>query len=293
MTANQVQQLPAGERQGIILWAGQHFGVDAGKVLATMKATCFRGQKEGNEVKEATDAEVAALLIVAREYKLNPFLKEIYAFPAKGGGIVPIVGIDGWISIVNDHPQYNGVEFVYDSANPPAWIECHIHRKDRSHPIKVRELLAECRRDTGPWKTHPTRMLRHKAFIQCARVAFGFSGIYDQDEGEAIVEGTVISSTTAAGQPPRSGAAALGAALGVGADTANASGTKEDKPVETPDGTLEQRDKIIEKLKACADYEILATVRDEANLYVWTDADLKVIDQAYGARYGEITGSKG
>ena len=31
-------------------------------------------------------------------------------------------------------------------------------------------------------------MLRHKAMIQCARLAFGFGGIYDQDEAERIVE---------------------------------------------------------------------------------------------------------
>ncbi len=31
-------------------------------------------------------------------------------------------------------------------------------------------------------------MLRHKAMIQCARLAFGFTGIYDQDEAERIVE---------------------------------------------------------------------------------------------------------
>ena len=40
----------------------------------------------------------------------------------------------------------------------------------------------------GPWKTHPKRMLRHKAMIQCARLAFGFTGIYDQDEADRIVE---------------------------------------------------------------------------------------------------------
>jgi hypothetical protein len=31
-------------------------------------------------------------------------------------------------------------------------------------------------------------MLRHKAMIQCARLAFGFGGIYDQDEAERIAE---------------------------------------------------------------------------------------------------------
>ena len=29
-------------------------------------------------------------------------------------------------------------------------------------------------------------MLRHRAIIQCARVAFGFTGIYEQDEAETF-----------------------------------------------------------------------------------------------------------
>jgi len=33
-------------------------------------------------------------------------------------------------------------------------------------------------------------MLRHKAMIQCARLAFGYGGIYDQDEAERIVDAT-------------------------------------------------------------------------------------------------------
>ena len=32
----------------------------------------------------------------------------------------------------------------------------------------------------------PRRMLRHKALIQGARIAFGFSGIYDEDEARDI-----------------------------------------------------------------------------------------------------------
>jgi hypothetical protein len=72
---------------------------------------------------------------------------------------------------------------------------CIIFRKDRSHPIRVTEFMAECRRaNVGPWASHPRRMLRHKAMIQCARIAFGYGGIYDQDEAERIVES--IDSTT-------------------------------------------------------------------------------------------------
>jgi hypothetical protein len=39
-------------------------------------------------------------------------------------------------------------------------------------------------------------MLRHKAMIQAARVAFGFVGVYDQDEAEQIVDATPKASDT-------------------------------------------------------------------------------------------------
>ena len=63
----------------------------------------------GAVFQKATESELLALVVVANEYGLNPFLKEIYAFPAKGGGIVPVVSIDGWLRMVNDHPQMDGI----------------------------------------------------------------------------------------------------------------------------------------------------------------------------------------
>ena len=39
-------------------------------------------------------------------------------------------------------------------------------------------------------------MLRHKAMIQCARLAFGYGGIFDHDEAERIVEATTVDATT-------------------------------------------------------------------------------------------------
>jgi type IV secretory pathway VirJ component len=37
-------------------------------------------------------------------------------------------------------------------------------------------------------------MLKHKARIQCARQAFGFAGIYDEDEAVRIIEAEVVAS---------------------------------------------------------------------------------------------------
>lgn len=139
-------------------------------------------------IQKANPAEISTFLAIAKQYKLNPLTKEIYAFPGKSGGIQPIVSIDGWLKIINSHPQYNGMEFSDswgDDGNIRA-ITCRIYRKDREHPTETTEYLAECQRNTDPWEQWPVRMLRHKATIQAARYAFGFSGIYDQDEADRI-----------------------------------------------------------------------------------------------------------
>lgn len=149
---------------------------ESGDLITVLKATAFKGQ--------VSDAQMTALLIVANQYKLNPWTKEIYAFPDKNNGIVPVVGVDGWSRIINENPQFDGMDFQQDDES----CTCIIYRKDRTHPIKVTEYMSECKRAAGPWQSHPKRMLRHKAMIQCARLAFGYVGIYDQDEAERIVD---------------------------------------------------------------------------------------------------------
>ena len=183
---------------------------DESKVIATLKATAFK-LKEG----VVSDEQMHALLVVANQYQLNPFTREIFAFPDKNNGIVPVVSVDGWASMVNRHPDMDGLEFIYsdqewvtyDNAKLcPPWIECVIFRKDRSHPVRIREYLDEVYRPpfqgidknnrpytvNGPWQSHTKRLHRHKSLIQCSRIAFGFVGIYDEDEAERIIEGEVI-----------------------------------------------------------------------------------------------------
>ena len=179
------------------LAAAFNLGTDGSELLSVLKATAFKGQ--------VSDAQMTALLLVAQQHGLNPWTKEIYAFPDRQNGIVPVVGVDGWARIINTHPQFDGMDFQQDEES----CTCVIYRKDRSHPIRVTEWMAECRRDgVGPWKSHPRRMLRHKAMIQCARLAFGFGGIYDEDEAQRIVEGearevvTTHAPTRAAQLPP-------------------------------------------------------------------------------------------
>lgn len=168
---------------------------DESKLWRTLAATAFRTRNGG----APSDEQMMSLLIVANEHNLNPFTRELFAFEDKHRGVVPVVSVDGWARIINEHPAFDGMEF--ETHEDGEWCECIMYRKDRSHPIRVREYLAECMQPTGPWKSHPRRMLRHKAMIQCARVAFSFAGIYDEDEAKRVVASVEAEVVGAPAEP--------------------------------------------------------------------------------------------
>lgn len=200
--AHQPDPAPQSSRHsGLVARFAAKYSVDPDKMLSTLKATAFKQPKgKDGTYPEVSNEQMLALLVIANEYNLNPFTREIYAFPdEKRGGIVPIVSVDGWIRIINERPELSSIEFDYqgfdnlgadDKGDP--YIVCTITRKDRTAPVVVREYMHECWRDTGPWNSHPRRMLRHKALVQCGRVAFGFAGIYDPDEAERIARESAI-----------------------------------------------------------------------------------------------------
>lgn len=171
-----------GDGRSVLVAMATRYGMEPRAFEATLRATVVP--------KDTSPEQFAAFLLVAREYNLNPILKEIYAFPTRGGGIQPIVSIDGWSNLVNTHPQCDGFDFEdhIDSAGALVSITCRMYRKDRKHPIVATEYMAECRRTTDTWRQWPRRMLRHKAMIQAARYAFGLSGIVDPDEGARASE---------------------------------------------------------------------------------------------------------
>ena len=195
----------------LVTKVANRYGIEPTSLLASLKATAFK-TKDG-----VTNEQMLALLVIADQYELNPWAKEIYAYPDKGG-IVPVVGVDGWSRIINDNPAFDGVDFNWapDMVTPeggkpcPEWCEAVMHRKDRSHPTIIREYLDEVYRPpfegkygtvSGPWQSHTKRMLRHKALIQAARIAFGFGGIYDEDEAERIREERVVEVTVEPERP--------------------------------------------------------------------------------------------
>lgn len=238
------------------------FGMDssnAKELTDTLKSTAFK-VKDG----VVTDAQMIALMIVSQQYGLNPWTREIYAFPDKQNGIVPVVGVDGWSRILNNNEMFDGMEFVYSDeivtpkgGKPcPAWIECIIYRKDRNRPTRVREYLDETYREpfagtnknggtyavNGPWQTHTKRFLRHKALIQCARIAMGFVGIFDEDEADRIIQEKEIN--------PRKNMAQAESIDSVIAEIKSMTHTDQFKTIDHTKYSAEEKNQIREAMKA-------------------------------------------
>ena len=87
---------------------GQRFQIEPGKLIEVLRGTVIKPDRSG---RQATNEEVAAFCIVAEQYRLNPFTREIHAFTSGEKGVVPIVGIDGWTHVVNASGDFNGCEF--------------------------------------------------------------------------------------------------------------------------------------------------------------------------------------
>lgn len=197
-------------KPSLLVEFGKRYTIEPNRVANVLKNTAFR-----DVAHKITDDQMIALLVVANQYGLNPFTREIYAFP-KAGTITPVVGVDGWVTLMNSTNKDDGVEFRESETTVTAadgtvcceWIECLIYKKGSNHPTIVRERFLENYQQPftnkdgkeikGPWQTCPYRMLRHRALAQAVRVAFGFSGIYDIYDAKIIAEAEAKKETTAA-----------------------------------------------------------------------------------------------
>jgi len=160
-----------------------------------------------------SQADLETLLLAAERHGLSPLGREIFLVRSGDQLSDPpllVIGVDGWSKVLNGHKKFAGMQFqeaeeLIDGV--PAWIECTIHRWDRRVPTRVREYLCEVRGNSLPWLTHPRRMLRHKALVQCARLAFGLVGVYDHDEAQRILSIPPAAESNKAQRGPRTAGA--------------------------------------------------------------------------------------
>lgn len=117
-----------------------------------------------------------AILRLIQKYELDPFLEELDLVQYEDQSWQAVITTQGYARLMNACPQFKGVMYSYSESSADAisdWIECAIYRSDRDSPITVREYYAEAKRDSVAWQKMPRRMLRNRAFQQCAKMALG------------------------------------------------------------------------------------------------------------------------
>lgn len=128
----------------------------------------------------STRADFVVLLMLANQYKLNPIRREIGLMPTKHGPRV-YVSFDGWITVITSHPDYISHDFIEHWSGGERFkgdlfaVEVKLYSKKREAaklgPYHHIEFMVECRvtSRSGPWDTHPFRMLHERAIAQGAR----------------------------------------------------------------------------------------------------------------------------
>lgn len=193
MSENQNQTaVQAVKRVSLVEAMSLEYGLEPDKFVDIVKATVMPSNVQ------VSVAHIAAFLQVAHAYKLNPFFKEIYAFPSKSGGIQPIVSVDGWLAIANRDPRFDGYEYqeLRDDKGTLEGGQITIYLKDRQRPFVHREWFSECKRNTDPWNNMPRRMMENRTTVQGLRRALGIHGIMDQDEADQMNEINITAQST-------------------------------------------------------------------------------------------------
>jgi phage recombination protein Bet len=131
-----------------------------------------------------TDPEFMLFAEMCRATGLNPATKEIWAIKA-GGRLQLMTGINGFLKIANSHPQFDGMEVVYEWDDKQlVSATAKVYRKDRRFPSIATAYMAEYGKTTPIWKQMPSIMLSKCAKSLAIREAFinELGGLYTAEE---------------------------------------------------------------------------------------------------------------
>lgn len=89
-----------------------------------------------------SEADMERLLLTCEALGLSPVGRDVYAVqPSSGAGVLIAVGVDGWSRIVNQHPQFDGMEFEESQdlvGGVPSWGQVH-HPQERQARCDVHQ----------------------------------------------------------------------------------------------------------------------------------------------------------
>ena len=134
--------------------------------------------------KGATESEFQMFLEFCKSTGLNPFKKEIW-FIKTGSGVQMMTGINGFLTIANNHPQFDGMTVKIDEQDGKlVSATCTVYRKDRKYPSEATVYYSEYAKNSPIWRTMPRMMLQKVAKSVALREAFPqeLNGMYTQEE---------------------------------------------------------------------------------------------------------------
>ena len=134
--------------------------------------------------KGATESEFQMFLEFCKSTGLNPFKKEIW-FIKTGAGVQMMTGINGFLTIANNHSQFDGMTVKIDEQDGKlVSATCTVYRKDRKDPSEATVYYSEYAKNSPIWRTMPRMMLQKVAKSVALREAFPqeLGGMYTQEE---------------------------------------------------------------------------------------------------------------
>ena len=181
-------------------------GIESGMMLDTIKAQCFKSTTPD----KVTDEQLAAFISVANTLKLNPLLSGmLYCYPAKNGGIEPMIGPDGIFTLLANNPDIvkqddGGPAWYTEQAKEGAEDVCTAYINHATKGLLKKKIyLAEWVVGSNPnWQSRRRHMADVRALKQCARqVIHGIP--FDEDE-RTIAEMVNVTNTAtqAPAEPP-------------------------------------------------------------------------------------------
>lgn len=155
------------------------------KMISTLKETVAKG---------VTDAEFMWFIQVCRESGLNPLKREIWCIPGKRyqnkdgqwvqGAVQIMTGINGYLTIAQNHPQFDGMEtkIEVDENDKPISSTTTVYRKDRKLPTVATVWFKEFYKPgntyngkytEGTWDKMPKVLIQKVSKAHALREAFG------------------------------------------------------------------------------------------------------------------------
>jgi hypothetical protein len=144
-------------------------GVAPSKVCSLLR-NIWRTSKDQPDL---TDNEMFQGMSLVARYGLDPITREIYVTKDKHGRLITIIGIDGWVKILNRTEGYDGFEqeLEFNEKGQLEWAETRIYSKKHSKPTVYRAFWQEYAGISGfVAKSMPSHMLRLFSLRHAARL---------------------------------------------------------------------------------------------------------------------------